>query len=156
MSTYATTEAAALALLQSYQSGAVFDASNSTQGDFSALDAKGTDYAAVLLQAGPSEMSVPAHRMIQQAHQIGITLFVKRKQGSDGDGAAYQALQTLADGVQAWFDTYPRLNNAVNVKRAAIVDRGEPRVRDGRPWVWTTLLLEALTETEPVLVETAR
>lgn len=159
MSTYATSEAALLALIHAAPSG-LFDTANCTRGDFGALDAKGADVACVLMQAGRSEcgrnLDGNSHGKRQQRHQIGVTVFAKRKQGAGGDSAPYLLLTETVDALCAWLDTYPRLNGASGVLRAGVTELGDVRFREGRPWIWQTLLVSVLTETEPVLVETAR
>lgn len=159
MSTYATTEQAALELLRTVDQ---FDEANTSRGDFRALDAKGTNWAAVLLMAGPSEMGDNlgngrgTHGRRQQRHRIGLAIFRKRGQAPEGDGALYVELTEVTDTVVALFDTYPRLNGAARVKRVEIDRVTEPRIRRDSPWIYQTILLDAMTETEPTLTETMR
>lgn len=162
MSTYTACEIALLARIHDFRSGATFGPDNATRGDFRALDAKGRGVACVLLQAARSEYGDTlgggrgAHGKRQQRHQIGATVFVARGTGAGGDGAAYQALTEIVDALVAWLDTFPRLSNAPGVKRAEVVEVGDARTRETRPWVWQTLRVTVLTETEPVLTEGAQ
>lgn len=157
MSTYAVTEAAALEIVRMLSA---FDENNSSRGDFRALDAKGTDWAAVLLMAASSEFGDNlgngrgSHGKRQQRHRIGIAVFRKRGQAQGGDGDVYTELTELTDSLVALFDTYPRLNGADNVKRVEIDRVTEPRIRRDSPWIYQTILLEAMTETSPTLTET--
>lgn len=157
MSTYSTTEAALLARIQAYNGGATFTASNSSRGDYRVLDREGVTQAAVLMQAAPSEFgdrldSRGAHGKRQQRHRIAIVLFQARLQANDGD--TYASLTTLRDALIAYLDTYPRLNAAAGVKRAEIVEAAEPRVQRDSAWVFSSILVEVMTETTPQLVET--
>lgn len=162
MSTYAVSEAALAAVIRLLDSGNVFDTANCTQGDFDALDTRGKDYGCVLAKAGRSEYGDNlgngrgAHGKRQQRHRIGVLLYRKRKQGKDGDGAAYVALTTQADALIGLLDIYPRLNNASGVKRAEVVESGEVRARRDSPWIFLPLLVEVLTETEPAIEESPR
>lgn len=159
MSTYSAAEAAALEIVRLEST---FIETNSSRGDFRALDAKGADFACVLLMAGPSEMGDNlgngrgTHGKRQQRHRIGVVVFRKRGQAITGDGLVYTALTEMVDTLVARFDTSPRLNGAVGVKRAEVDRVTEPRIRRDSPWVYQTILLDVLTETEPTLTETMR
>lgn len=159
MSTYSTAEQAALAVVRNVTT---FTEANSTRGDFRAIDAKGTSWAAVLLMAGPSEMGDNlgngrgTHGRRQQRHRIGVIILHERQQAPQGDGAVMTELLAMTDQVVALFDTYPRLNGATSVKRAEVDRVTEPRIRRDMPWVYQTILLTVLTETEPAITETMR
>lgn len=159
MSTYSTTEAALLTRVQAYNAGATFTARNSSRGDFNVLNNEAVTQAAVIMQAGRSEFgdrldSRGAMGKRQQRHRIAIVLFQARGQGNDGD--TYTSLLTLTDALIAYLDTYQRLNNATSVKRAEIAEASEPRRSRDTAWIYQTILVEVMTETAPVLVETAQ
>jgi hypothetical protein len=157
--TYATTEAALLTLVQAYSSGSVFDDSNSSRGNFQVLDGQGVRQAAVLMMAGRSEYGDDlgngrgSHGKRQQRHRIGVIVFVER--GQDGDGTTYTALATLTDGLAGYIETYPRLNNAANVKRAEIVEVTEPNIRRLTSHMYQTIIVEVLCETSSGWLESA-
>ena len=157
MSTYATSEAALLTAVQASGSGDVFSATNSSRGDFRILNNEGVTQAAVLMQAARSEFGDNlgqgrgTHGKRQQRHQIAVVVFQAR--GQADDGTSYQALQATTDALIAYLDTYPRLNDAANVKRAEATEASEPRIRRDSAWIFQTVLVEVLTETAPVLIE---
>jgi len=157
MSTYVPSEEALLAAVRASGNGATFTTQNSARGDFTVLDKAGVTSAAVLMQAGKSEYADNlgggrgAHGKRQQRHQIAVILFQAR--GQADDGTATQALHGQKDALIAYLDTYPRLNNAAGVKRAAVVEADVPRVRQARAWIFQAILVEILTETAPVLQE---
>lgn len=160
MSTYSTTEAALLAFIRTLNSGDTYTAANSSRGDFGVLNNDGVQTAAVLIKGGSSEFGDNlgqgrgAFGKRQQRHQIAIVLLRDRRQ--DTDSANYTALQSSADTLIAYLDQYPRLNNASGVKRAQAISDSEPRVRQGAAWMYQTILVEVITETEPALQEVAR
>lgn len=160
MSTYTTSEAALLDVVRLLDNGAAFDSNNSSRGGFRALNAKGADWACVLMQARASRMGDNlgqgrgTHGKRQQEHEIACTVFRKRKQDDDED--AYTALTTMTDALVALLDTYPRLNGAASVKRAEVITIGDVRYREGKPWIYQSVLVRVLTETAPVLVESPR
>lgn len=157
MSTYATSEAALLTTVRASSNGAVFTAANSSRGDFRVLNNEGVTQAAVLMKASKSEFGDNlgqgrgTHGKRQQRHHIAIVIFQAR--GQADDGTSYQALQSVTDALIGYLDTYPRLNNAANVKRAEVTEDSEPRIRRDSAWIFQTVLVEVLTETAPVLVE---
>lgn len=160
MSTYTTAAAGLLALLHAYDSGAVFASDNAKIDDFTALDAQGRDVAAVIAQAAASQFGDNlgqgrgTHGKRQQQHHLVVALYVKRL--TDNDGVTAAALHTLTDGVIAWLDTYPRLNNASGVKRAEVTEASDVILSRSSPHALITLAVEVLTETAPVLVESPR
>lgn len=153
MSTYATSEAALLAVVQL----AGFTDTNSSRGDFRILNNEGVTSAAVLMQASRSEFGDNlgqgrgTHGKRQQRHRIAIVVFQAR--GQLDDGTSYAALQATTDTLIGLLDTYPRLNNATSVKRAEASEASEPRIRRDSAWIFQSVLVEVLTETEPTLVE---
>jgi hypothetical protein len=153
MSTYATAEAALLTAVQA--SG--FTATNSSRGNFAILNNEGVTVAAVLMQASRSEFGDNlgqgrgTHGKRQQRHRIAVVVFQAR--GQADDGTSYVALQATTDSLIGYLDTYPRLNNATNVKRAEVTEASEPRIRRDSAWLFQTILVEVLTETAPVTVE---
>ena len=157
MSTYATTEAALLTAVRASSSGAVFTTANSSRGDFRVLNNDGVTQAAVLMQASRSEFGDSlgqgrgTHGKRQQKHMIAIVVFQAR--GQADDGTSYAALQATTDALIAYLDTYPRLGNATNVKRAEVTEASEPRIRRDSAWIFQTVLVEVLTETSPTLAE---
>ena len=157
MSTYATSEAALLTAVQASSAGAVFTATNSSRGHFRVLNNEGVIAAAVLIQAARSEFGDNlgqgrgTHGKRQQKHMITVVVFQAR--GQVDDGTSYAALQATTDALIAYLDTYPRLNNAANVKRAEVIEASEPRIRRDSVWIFQTVLVEVLTETAPTLVE---
>jgi hypothetical protein len=159
MSTYAASEAALLAAVRASSGGAVFTATNSSRGNFAVLNNEGVTVAAILMQATRSEFGDNLGQgrgtqgKRQQRHRIGIVVFQAR--GQADDGTSYQALVSVTDALIAYLDTYQRLGNATNVKRAQVVEASEPRIRRDSAWIFQTLLVEVLTETAPALVETA-
>ncbi len=158
MSTYATSEAALLAAVRASSSGAVFTTKNSSRGDFAVLNNEGVTVAAVLMQAARSEFgdrldSRGTQSKRQQRHRVGIVVFQARGQNNDGD--TYAALASVTDALIAYLDTYQRLNNATGVKRAEIIEASEPRIQRDKAWIFRVILVEIMTETAPVLVETA-
>lgn len=157
MSTYATSEAALLTTVRASGGGALFTEINSARGDFAVLNGTGVVSAAVVMQAGASEFGDSlgqgrgTHGKRQQRHRIGIVVFQARRQ--DDDGYTYVALKETVDTLIAYLDTYPRLGNAANVKRAEVTEVTDVRrVRD-RAWVFQSILVEVLTETTPILAE---
>jgi hypothetical protein len=158
MSTYTATEELLLTRIRAYNSGGTFDEANSSRGKFRVLNNPGVTQAAVLMQAGRSEMADSfgggrgAMGKRQQRHRIGIVLFQARLNSDDGD--TYEALTTLTDALVAYLDTYQRLGDPT--KRVEILEVSEPRVRRDTAWLFQTVLVEALTETAPVVVEYAR
>lgn len=156
MSTYATSEAALLDVLRLL---ATFTQTNSSRGDFSILNNEGVTQAVVLTQARPSENgdNLGSGRgsmgKRQQRHSVAAIVFQAR--GQENDGVTYQALTTLTDALVAHLDRYQRLNGATSVKRAQVKEIAEPRIRRDNAWVYQTVLIEVMTETEPALVETA-
>lgn len=160
MSTYTTVAAGLLAVLKAYDNGAVFASDNAKIDDFTALDAQGRTEAAVVAQAAPSQFGDNlgqgrgTHGKRQQRHRLVVALYVKRLQ--DDDGATVAALHALADGVIGWLDTYPRLNNTSSVKRAEVVEASDVIISRDSPNALITLMVEVLTETAPVLVESPR
>lgn len=164
MSTYATSEAALLTLVQAYSGGTVFTGSgisaNSSRGDFKVLNNQAVTVAAVLLQARPSELGDDlgsgrgTQGRRQQRHWIAVIVFQAR--GQTNDGAPYVALTTLTDALIAWLDTYQKLNSAANVKRAQVREVSEVRRQRDQAWIYQTILVEVLTETSPVIVDYAR
>lgn len=160
MSTYTTTEEALLTAVRASGGGAIFTTQNSSRADFTVLDRAGVTSAAVLIQAGKSEMGDDlgggrrAYGKRQQRHRIAVVLIQAR--GQTDDGTAAQALHTAADALIAYLDTYPRLNNATAVKRAELVEADIPRkLRASDAWIFQALLVEVMTETAPVLAEGA-
>jgi hypothetical protein len=157
MSTYATSEAALLTTVRALSSGSVFTAANSSRGDFRVLNNEGVTAAAVLMQESRSEFGDNlgqgrgTHGKRQQRHRIAIVVFQAR--GQADDGASYVALQGVTDSLIAYLDTYPRLGTATSVKRAEVTEASEPRIRRDSAWIFQTVLVEILTETQPVLVE---
>jgi len=157
MSTYSTAEAALLAALRASSGGAVFTVANSSRGDFRVLNNEGVTTAAVLMQASRSEFGDNLGQgrgtqgKRQQHHRIAVVVFQAR--GQADDGTSYQALASVTDTLIAYLDTYPRLSNATNVKRAEVVEASEPRIRRDSAWIFQTVLVEVLTETAPVLAE---
>jgi hypothetical protein len=148
-----------LTLVRAYSGGATFTATNSARHDFGVLNNKGVKQACVLTMARPSENGDNlghgrgSQGKRQQRHTIALILFQARRQGNDG--ATWVALTALTDGLVAYLDTYQRLNGATGVKRAQIVEIAEPRIRRDEAWVYQTIFLDVMTETAPVLVETA-
>jgi hypothetical protein len=138
--TLTTTAAALLTLVRAYGGGVVFydgDAGvkNSEFGDWSVLDARGTDYAAVITVNADSisgdtvpdgQGSYGVQGAFSELHELAITVAVKRGQGLGADAATENALTTLTDALRAFLVTYQRLNNAANVRRALIVRTSLP------------------------------
>lgn len=159
MSTYATSEAALLTLIRAYSGGTVFTTTNSSRGGFQVLNNAGVSQAVVLMQARASENGDDLGRgrgamgKRQQRHWIAMIVFQSR--GATNDEASYTALLTLTDALIGYLDTYQRLNNATNVKRAQIREVAEPRIQRDKAWIYQSVLIEVMTETAPVLVETA-
>jgi hypothetical protein len=157
VSTYSTSEAALLTTVRAVSNGSIFTAANSSRGDFRVLNNEGVTTAAVLMQAAPSEFGDNlgqgrgTHGKRQQRHRVAVILFQAR--GQADDGASYVALQETRDTLIAYIDTYPRLNDAANVKRAEVIEASEPRIRRDSAWIFQSLLVEILTETAPVLAE---
>lgn len=157
MSTYATSEAALLIAVRASSAGATFTATNSSRGDFSVLNNEGVTVAAVLMQATRSEFGDNVgsgrgtHGKRQQRHHIAVVVFQAR--GQANDGTSYQALHAASDALISYLDTYPRLNNATNVKRAEVVEASEPRIKRDSAWIFQTVLVDILTETSPTLIE---
>lgn len=158
MSTLATSAAALLAVVQLLDD---MDSENTSVADFRAWDAKGTDWGAVVMQRAPSVYgrdlvkAAAAHGTRQQQHRLAVLLARKRGQAPDGDGAIVAALWAKTDALIALIDTYPRLNSASGVIRAEVVEAGEPRIRQGSPWIYQIVAVDVWTRTSPVLVETA-
>lgn len=152
MSTYATSEAALLSVVRLL---GTFTATNSSRANFSVLDAQAVSQAAVIVQVRSSENGDDlgngrgSHGKRQQRHWMAIVVLQAR--GQTDDGASYTTLTTLTDTLVAHLDKYQRLNNAANVKRAQVREITEPRVRRDSAWLFQTILVEVLTETEPVI-----
>ena len=132
MSTYQTAENALLTLTRAYSGGSVFTTANSSIEDWLALDAAGTDVAAVIEMAGKSieRMTVQAeygaYGESQEVHSIGVWLCVKRSQGAGGDGAVKAACKALTEAYKDYMRPYRRLNGATNVRSAQIMSTSAP------------------------------
>lgn len=131
MSTYIAAEAALLALVRTYNGGAVFDEVNSSAEDWTALDATGTEVAAVVEMAGETVEAdeiddYGAHGEFVEQHQIGLWLCVKRGTGDGGDGETRAAVKALTEAVKDHIRPYERLNDAEGVLRAQIVRTSAP------------------------------
>src|SRR5262245_42700166 len=160
MSTYATSEAALLTVIRLMGSGTTYTTANSSQGAFGVLNNKNVTGAVVLMMARASENGDDlgngrrAQGKRQQRHYIAAIVF--RARGQVDDGVSYTALITATDAIVAHLDTYQRLNNATNVKRAQVREVTEPRVQRSNAWIYQSIIVEVMTETSPVVVETAR
>jgi len=153
VSTYATSEAAALAVVQLLSP---FTATNASRGDFRVLDRAGVTQAAVITQARASEngddlgQGRGTQGKRQQRHWLAIVVFQAR--GQADDGTSYTSLTALTDTLVAHLDKYQRLNNATSVKRAQVREIAEPRLSARwSAWLFQTILVEVMTETSPVV-----
>jgi hypothetical protein len=132
MSTYSTAEAALLTLIRAYSGGTVFDEANSSADDWLALDANGTEVAAVVEMAGPTTEatidadSYGAYGEYQEMHTISLWLCRKRGVGADGDGAVKAALKALTEAVKDYLRPYRRLNGAAGVRSMRLLRTTEP------------------------------
>lgn len=165
MAGYTLVEAALLAVVQSYNSGATFTTANSTRNDWRVLDAPG-DVCAVIECAGDSlegddldDRGSMGKR--QEAHQPCVWVCVKRKSGIGGDGASIATLTTLVDALKAHIRQYERLNGATDVTRAQITTTSSPADliprRDGpSAWVAQRITLRVNVEYAPTILEYAQ
>lgn len=160
MSTYSTSEAALLTRIRAMDGGGSYDTGNSSRGDYRVFDAPGRQLACVVVRAGRSlmgdrmENGRGSHGKRQQRHRIAA--IVAQKRGQLSDEAAYTALMDAIDALIAWVDTYPRLGNVTDVKRAEAVEVSEPRRNQTSTHIYASILFDVYTETEPVLTESAR
>lgn len=131
MSTYLDIESALLALIRAYAGGAVFDAANSSVDDWIALDANGTEVAAVIEMAaasteGAQQDGYGAFGEYQETHTLALWICQKRGTGDGGDGAAKQALKTLTEAIKDYLRPFRRLDGAAGVRSARLLRTGEP------------------------------
>jgi hypothetical protein len=159
--TYSTSEAALLTLIRAYNAGATFTAANSSRGDWSVVDATGTDLACVLAMNAPTLESeiiedYGKQGKIQERHEIAIDVFHKRSQGLGGDSVAYVALTTLTDALRAYLRGYPRLNNTSGVRNTNIVGVSDVDIRKKSPHIFQTIVIRVYCESDEILVEYPR
>ncbi len=118
---YDTTQAAVYALV--IASGLV-TTDNAKEEDWTVLDARGTDIAAVVWMAGDSQEadSFDDHGEYgtkQAIHEVGITVAVKIKTGRDS--AAINTLRETIANLAAYIRPRPLLNNTSGVKDSGII-----------------------------------
>lgn len=148
MTTYAAVEAALLTVVRGLTG---LTADNTSRGDFRVLDAEGVTYSAVVYQRGPSTYGERGpngrgtHGKRVEQHRLRVMLAAKR--GQDADGPTYEALQTQADALIARITLYPRLGGAVSaLKRADVVEGGDPRVPERASHITKVIDVDALCE----------
>lgn len=162
MTLYATCEAALLTLVRAVNSGATYDATNSSRGDWSVRDRQGVTLSAVLYQARASQFAFAfpggrgAHGRRQERHFIGVQVAYARGAAQGGDGVAYAGLQTAVDSLIAHLNQYPRLNGTSGVKEARVSEAGMPVYNAGRTHLIRALLVEVAAEIDLVQVESAQ
>lgn len=121
MSTYLIAEAAVLALVQSFQSGTVFDAANSSRDDWQVMDAATSNLSAVVEMSGDT---IEADRMdgyggqgsYQERHEIRITLSLKIGTMESGISALAAQLKSTTEALKDWIRPHDRLDDAPSVR----------------------------------------
>lgn len=136
MSQYTAIEAAAEALVLSYNDGETFTAENTARGDWRVLGKPGNGVACVLSMAEPSEQGDRmeghgAHGQRMERHAVHIGVYVRIGSGIGGPGVAYETLTALTDALDTHLRRYPRLNNTATVERAEVT--GITTVEDVAP-----------------------
>ncbi len=160
MSTYSEAEAGLLAVVRSF-AAASFTAQNSSRGDFRVRDAP-TTASAVVTQREPSLLADTgpggrgSHGRRQHQHRMRVTLLYKRGAGQGGDGAAYEATQTLADELAAHIERYPLLGGVASVRRAQVVSMSPVRVSEDGAHMLKWIDVDVASEAAADPAETAR
>lgn len=161
MSTYVDAEAGLLAVVRSYDGGAVFAQANSSRGDFRVIDAPPTAAAVVHQRdaslsgdTGPSGRG--SHGKRQHQHRMRVTLAYKRGSGQGGDGVPYEALQALGDGLAAHIERYPLLGGVASVRRAQVVSLSPVRVSEAGHHLLKWIDVDVASESVLDPAETAR
>lgn len=116
MSTYLVAEAALLAVCRAYDpgSGAVFGPANSSVDDWTVLDSTTSDEALIVEMGGESiEGDVIDRRgsqgMVQERHQLAVTLAIKVGTGEQGPSAIVGRLKARTESLKDWLRRCDRL-----------------------------------------------
>lgn len=140
MSTYLTTEAAALAACRAYNDGATFDTTNSSRDDWSVIDVAG-DYSLVVEMGGETVEAdkvgdYGAYGLYQEQHHLRITVLRRVGTAAEGIAAIVESLKTTVEGLKDHLRAHDRLSvgDPVRVARPTKTSQVQERVpRGGGP-----------------------